>query len=132
MSKASSYKSGTPAYDGGFVAAFQSGRLTNAASAVPGIAFVCPFAATIVDYHVNIDTQFTHANAALNAGILSDSDSNLDGYDLTSSFTGYRNMIGRAEWVSKALALGAPVLTAELEASDTTGKLTATMVISPA
>lgn len=118
--------------ESGYVAVFSSGRLTNAASAVAGAAFVAPFAGTIEAYHVNIDTQFTHANAALNMGLLSDIDSHLDDYDLTTSFTGYRNLIGNALFILKTITKGELYQSAGLVASDTTGKLTATVEIAPA
>lgn len=131
MAKGTDYKSGRVEYDGAFVYAQSSGRITNAAAAVNGEAFVAPFSGTVKDYHVNIDTQFTHADAALAVGLLSDSDSLLDDYDLTNVATGYQNLIGNTLWVSKAITVGSLYLTAQLAASDTTGKLTAVIVIAP-
>lgn len=131
MALGTDHKSSRVEYDGKFVYSESSGRITNAASVVGGIAFVAPFTGVVKDYHVNIDTQFTHANAALSVGLLSDYDSLLDDYSLTSSFTGYQNLIGNTLWVSKAITQGSIYLTALLAASDTIGKLTAVIVIAP-
>lgn len=114
-----------------FLAVFNSGRLTNAAAAVPGLVFVAPFTGEVVDYHVYIDTQFTHASSTLSMGLLSDSDSNLNDFVIQNLATGYRNLIGDALWVTKALTQGSPYLTAELAAADTTGKLAVTLVAKP-
>ena len=131
-------RSGEVEYDGKFIWPISSGRLVNAASAVSGVAFTAPFDGTIVDYHAQIPTQFTHADAALAMGLITDSDSNLDDYDLTSSFTGYRNLIGLPDgaggWIAttgKQVTKGLAYYTAQLAASDTTGVICATVVVTP-
>lgn len=133
MPGAKQYRSDRFAYGGSCIFTATSGRQTNAASAVPSGHFIAPFAGTVVDFPIYVDTQFTHASSRLNFGYLADSDANLDAYDIRTlpggATSGAGNLIG-ATWVTKVLTLGLMYMF-ELEAADTTGKYCATAVIAP-
>lgn len=130
MSGSPTYKTSKFEYDGGFLLVVPSGRLVNAASAVVGGGFVAPFSGEVVDYHVNIGTQFTHASSTLSFGLESDPDSGLDDFVTQNLATGYRNLIGDT-WVSKAITIGNFYRAATLAAADTTGVLAVTAVMAP-
>lgn len=129
--KADAVRSSAVVWDGAGVFHITSGRLTNAAAAQFGVLYVAPCDLYLDRVWYYIDTQFTHADAALNIGSVGNDDAYVDNIDLTNDATGFYELdMESAVVVLRRIPKGT-VFGFSLDASDTTGKITCGAVLVP-
>ena len=98
---------------------------------VKGVDLVAfsPYSGKYAGY--NIDTQATHATNDLSLGTVADIDSIFDEIDITNLATGFRSLMGATQGVGGLTVTKGGVYAWGWVGGDTTGHLTAYLVIEP-
>ena len=130
MSRATTHRASEVQYDGSALWTFQAAATAAATTQRFGY-FVAPCDGTIVDAGYNIDTQATHATNDLSLGTVADIDSIFDEIDITSLATGFRSLMGATQGVGGLTVTKGEVYAWGWVGGDTTGHLTAYLVIEP-
>lgn len=128
MSRAKTHRSGDVEYDGKMLFAI-SGGATSANSTQRLARFVAPCDMDL-NVLVTITTLFSNAAATFRVGLISDTDSLLDDYDLTDVAAGIYDLTRDPLMVSRRVTRG-QVVVVELTNADTTGVLDFTIVGEP-
>jgi len=130
MSRNTTHRSSEVAFNGNALWTHQAAATAAAATQRFGY-FVAPFDGTIVAAGYNIDTQATHATNDLSLGTVADIDSIFDEIDITNLATGYRDLISATQGVGGLNVTKGETYAWGWVGGDTTGHLTAFLVIEP-